>query len=113
VNEKHKNNSIEIESFILKKIGTEVHVTYPDGHIINLGMLKIISISTTPTLPNWTVSLLTNEAIQKLKLNITENLELVGFEFKSIQSALLVQSFLVYNILQGEQEGEQDATDNE
>ena len=75
-----------------------VLVTYPDGHVVDLGLIKPIQIGILQEDDEgenkWVVSLVTKEAINRLQMNITEKIELVGLRFDDFNDALMAHELL-------------------
>lgn len=96
-------SKIEVDSFIFERIPSgEVIVTYSDGSKIDLSKIKVINVGIQYIDDQYAVTLITKEAIQKLKLNITDDLSIVGFHFSNLENAHIVWRFCVNYILNKE-----------
>lgn len=72
-----------------------MNIEYQDGAIITLETAKIEMVGMTPMVGStWEVALLTDAAIKKLKYQITEQLELISFNFQTFKDAVACVSFL-------------------
>lgn len=80
-------------NIFLDQASETVRVEYPDGHQISLSKITPVFIGIMYE-NDWVVSLITTEAIQKLKHDITENLEVVGLKFKDFKEAQSAQNFI-------------------
>jgi hypothetical protein len=81
-------------------------VTYPDGHKIDLSSLNVVFVGIIYFEDKWAVSIITSNAIKKLKEGIVDNLEAISFGFNSLQDALVIQSFLTIELLAPEEKEE-------
>jgi len=78
-----------------------VEVQFPDGKVISLATVNPINIGLTvddTTEEKFIVTLITKASLMKVQKNITTNLEVLGFKFRSRSSALLVLNFLCANM---------------
>lgn len=73
-----------------------VIVTYPDGHKIDLGLIHPVQIGVhqEPDTNLWVVSMVTKEALDRLQMNITEKIELIGLRFLEFDRALEAHELL-------------------
>ncbi len=55
--------------------------------------MEIIGLTKTDT--DWNVTILTSSGIKKLQHNVSDTLEVLGFTFKDLQTAIAVQNFIV------------------
>jgi hypothetical protein len=71
----------------------------PTSKLVNLRVLNIKIIGLTKSLENdnksWMVCIITQESIQKLQIQVSKSLEIVGFYFNDQRTALTVQNFLI------------------
>ena len=92
------DNSIKIGEYILRESGI---IEYPDGTIVDFKKAQPVEIGIMRENNTWIVSLTTKASIYKLKMRMTENLEIIGLRFNNIKEALLVHNFLcrqIFNI---------------
>ena len=85
----------------------DVHITYPDKHIIDLGMINPVQIGIQLEEEIWVVSLLTKEAVERLRMNITEQIELIGIRFKDYKNAIHAHNLLCMWILKKDENTEE------
>ncbi len=91
----------------------DVHITYPDKHIIDLGMINPVQIGiqleggSPEGEGTWVVSLLTKEAVERLRMNITEQIELIGIRFKDYKNAIHAHNLLCMWILKKDENTEE------
>jgi molybdopterin-binding protein len=76
-----------------------VIVDYQDGNIIEVSKLNVVSVCITLADGLWVVNIITKEALQKLKMGITNNLEVVGFKFEDYMDSILAHNFLTLHLL--------------
>jgi len=97
--------SVEVttEDYIFFTEGTELFVKFvhhPDAHSVKLTGVntKIVGIMYDDKNEKpWTLAIISKESIQKLQLQVSESLEIVGFHFKEKNTALTTQNlFLTY-----------------
>ena len=74
-------------------------VDYRDGNLIEVSKLNTVSVCITLDDGLWTVNIITKEALQKLKMGITDNLEVVGFKFEDYMDSILAHNFLTLHLL--------------
>ncbi len=95
---------IEGLTFSVEGPHLSVKVLYPDGKKINLSLLEPLQIGVARTRgidKEWHTNIVTKMALIKYKEGITDNIELVGFNFKDMRNALLASGFLTTNLLNG------------
>jgi len=86
-------------------------VKYSDGVIIDLNKVKPVFIGIT-NLDGYNVSLITDNAIKKLKENISDTLEVISFKAKDLVEALQIQNYLTVVLFEGEQK-EKEVSDGD
>jgi len=78
----------------------DIFVTFPSGVSINLQSNYIEMIGLRKEHPDlWSVSLLTDISIKKLRFHVTDKMELITFDFSTLKEAITCQTYLSLNIL--------------
>jgi len=90
-----KTINTEYYKFIFNRDKITINVEYLDGTLIELHKLNIVNIGITPNNGIFTLTIITKEGIQKLHLNITNNLETIGFKFTTLSEAIVVQASML------------------
>jgi hypothetical protein len=90
--------NIKIGSYLFYVQDNEVFVQYVgagDRNTVKLSSLTVETIGVTKdNKGGYMVTLITPASIQKLKNNLTENLEVVGYPAKTLKEALALVTFL-------------------
>jgi len=76
-----------------------VIVDYQDNNIVEISKLNVVSVCITIDDGLWAVNIITKEALQKLKMGITNNLEVIGFKFEDYMDSILAHNFLTLHLL--------------
>jgi len=94
--------STEDYEFYLDRTGIIVkYITKSDLKNINLRNLNIEIVGIMKSKDKdkpWVLTIISKESIQKLQMQITKSLDIVGFHFKDYSTAISVQSFILQNL---------------
>jgi hypothetical protein len=83
------------------------YVSKPHLKNINLRNLNIEIVGIKPSEDKnkpWILVIISKESIQKIQMQITKSLDVVGFYFKEYATAVAVQSFILQNLESPKQE---------
>lgn len=87
---------LEVGTYVFFKKDNELFVKFNDDAIISLKNIRIELIGLRKEhAETWSVSILTDIAVKKIKHQIVEELELITFDFDTLQEAIAAQTFLV------------------
>ena len=92
---------LEIGTYRFSENNGEIHVRFKDMTEISLAGLAIEVIGIRKEHPEmWSVSLVTDIAIKKLRAQTEDTLQLITFDFDTFQEAITCQSFLALKLYQ-------------
>ncbi len=103
---------LTLENYDFSVGGNQLIVQYLDLNrdkdiiIISNLDIELIGISESSD-SDWNVVIVTKSGIKKLQNQIVDKLPAIGFKFKDLQTALEVQSFILYWILKIKKEKEE------
>jgi len=79
----------------------DIFVTFPSGVSINLQTSRIEMIGLRKEHKDlWSVSILNDISIKKLRFHVTEKMELITFDFDTLKEAITCQTFLSLHLIQ-------------
>ncbi len=92
------NRQLSTENYNFYIENDQLLVRYLDRKLenqtVNLGEINTEMLGVMQTGDSWNVIIVTPAGLQKVKRGIKDNLEVIGFNFKDLQSALAVQNFI-------------------
>ncbi len=71
------------------------YLNKPDTPVVVISDLDIEMVGLMPRGDGWSAIVVTKAGIQKLRHNITDTLEVIGFNFNDLDTAMSVQHFIV------------------
>ncbi len=85
----------EYEFFILKNKIIVRYLNKPDTPLVVISDLDIEMVGLMPRKDGWSATIITKAGLQKLKHQVSETLEVIGFDFNDLDTAIKVQHFIV------------------
>lgn len=86
---------LETGNYVFFKEGDELFVKFSDGATISFKDVRVELIGLRKEhAETWSVAILTDIAVKKIRHKISEELELITFDFDTLQEAMAAQTFL-------------------